>query len=177
MTTGHPVLAEFQAACQKYYACLVLANRGISQSARQMSRTPAPPDAKVFFSDVDPAKQRATATLKRADLLAFSADDGHFADTLSKAMLITLYAEWDEYFRPKFANSIGVQASKVRCNLLGDLRHIRNCIVHAKSVVTTEHLKLKELKWRIGPGPLLVSAQMMREFIEQTHSLTVNIID
>lgn len=175
MSTGHPVLADFQAACQKYYACLVLANKGIHQSAQEMSSAPAPPEARVFFSEVDPTKQRATATIKKTDLLAFSANDGHFADTLSKAMLVTLYAEWDEYFRPKFAGSIGVPSGKVRCNLLGDLRHIRNCIVHAKSVVTTEHLKLKELKWRIAPGPLLISAQMMREFIEQTHSLAVYI--
>jgi hypothetical protein len=103
--------------------------------------------------------------------------DGEFFDTIAKSLLVLLYSRWDEYYRPLFANDIGADPKTVRCNLLGDLRHIRNCIVHAKSVVTNEHTKLKVLPWNIKPGPLVITREMLTLFVEASHQLVVEVHD
>jgi len=177
METGHPLLAEFQAACQSYYACFVFSISGVKKFSEQLSKTPSSKGTKVFISAKDPTKQKATATLTVDTLLKFAAPDGHFADTLAKLMLVKIFTDWDEYYRPRFAEAIGVESNRVQCDLLGDLRLIRNCIVHAKSVITNEHQRIKILAWQLSPGTLLVTDGMFTQFIEQSHHLVVEIKD
>lgn len=139
-----------------------------------VSTTP-PKGARIFISETDPNEKPATATLPAEDLIRMTRHDGEFFDTVAKSLLVLLYARWDEYYRPLFAKDIGADPKTVRCNLLGDLRHIRNCIVHGKSVVTTEHAKLKALPWSITPGPLVVTKEMLTVFVEATHQLVVEV--
>jgi len=174
METGHPLLAEFQAACQSYFACFALANMGMKTFSEQLSKVPGPKDATVFLSAEDPTKRKATATMTIGELLNFAAPDGHFTDTLAKSMLVRIFTAWEEYYRPMFAEAIGVDdPDRVKCDLLGDLRLIRNCIVHAKSVITNEHIRIKVLAWHLSPGQLLVTDAMFTQFIEQTHRLHI----
>ncbi len=177
MPTGHPILAEFQAACQEYYACFVFAKGGLKHSSDQLLQSgQSPAGTRVFISAEDPTKRKATATIDKTQLQKLLTADGHFADALAKSLLVTIYAEWDEYFRPRFAASVGAKPSAIRCNLLGDLRHIRNCIVHAKSIITSEHTKLKTLTWTLTPGPLVITGAMFTQFIELTHELIVELV-
>lgn len=176
MTNGHPILAEFQAACQEHYACFIFATSGLKSISDPMLRAePSPKGARVFIGAEDPTKRGATATIDKAELQKMVAPDGYFADTLAESILVSIYAKWDEYFRPRFATSVGAKLGEVRCDLLGDLRHIRNCIVHANSVITNEHAKLRSLAWSLAPGPLVVTGSMFTQFIEQTHGLTVEV--
>jgi hypothetical protein len=172
---SHPLLAEFQKECQSVFACYVFATRGIEDAKKMIVSTSPPKGAHVFISDVDPNEQRAAATLLAEDLVQMMQHDGDFCDTIAKSLLVLLYARWDEYYRPLFAKEIGADSKKVRCNLLGDLRYIRNCIVHAKSVITNEHTKLKVLSWSIAPGPLVVTKEMLTVFVEASHHLIVEV--
>ena len=99
--------------------------------------------------------------------------DGDFADVLAKALLVEIYSDWDEYFRPRFATTIGAKKNKVRCELLGDLRHIRNCIVHDRSVLAAKHTRLARLRWHLSPGPMLITQDMFSTFVEQANDLEV----
>lgn len=176
MPKGHPLLAEFRAACQRSYACFILANAGVAKLAQVMQRAPsAPSGAVVFIGAEDPTKRRATAAIPRAELQELTQPDGAFTDTLAKSILVLLYAHWEEYYRPQLATAIGVLPEQVRSDLLGDLRLIRHCVVHAKSVVTNEHERIKVLSWPTSVGPLVITENMVTEFIELTHELVVSV--
>ncbi len=56
---------------------------------------------------------------------------------------------------------------------MGDLRLVRICIVHGKSVVTTEHTKLKELKWQLAPGEFRITNDMFSGLIDQINKMQV----
>jgi hypothetical protein len=172
---GHPLLAEFQKECQSVFACYIFATRGIEHAKEMIASTSPPRGARVFISKVNPYEKHATATLLAEDLIQMMQHDGEFFDTIAKSLLVLLYARWDEYYRPLFAKDISADPKKVRCNLLGDLRHIRNCIVHAKSVITDEHTKLKALPWSIAPGPLVVTKEMLTVFVEASDELVVEV--
>ena len=175
--SGHPLLAEFQKECQSTFACYVFATRGIEHAKEMITSTSPPKGARVFISETDPNLKAATATLLAEDLVEKMRRDGEFFDVVAKSLLVLLYAKWDEYYRPLFAKEVGAEPMNVKCDLLGDLRLIRNCIVHAKSVVTNEHKRLKLVPWKLSPGPLVVTKEMLALFIEATHHLIVQVHD
>ncbi|HHQ4453503.1 TPA: hypothetical protein ACSP0N_004161, partial [Aeromonas veronii] len=49
------------------------------------------------------------------------------------------------------------------CPLMGDLRKIRHCIIHHKSIVSDNGLSFEYLKWIFQPGPLNITYEMFRE--------------
>jgi hypothetical protein len=61
----------------------------------------------------------------------------------------------------------------VRSDLMGDLRLIRHCIVHNKSVITSEPEKLKDLKWQLAPGELRITYDMFSGLIDQINRMQV----
>ena len=111
--------------------------------------------------------------MRQLDLYEKMKHDGEFADVLAKALLVEIYSDWDEYFRPQFASAIGTVKNKVKCDLLGDLRHIRNCIVHDRSVLAAKHAQLTSLRWQLTPGILRITQDMFSVFIDQANQLEV----
>ena len=175
--TGHPLLADFQKECQSMFACYVFATRGVEHAKGMITSSPPPKGARVFISEVDPNVKRATATLLAEDLVEMMKHDGEFFDAIAKSLLVFLYSKWDEYYRPLFAKDVGTDPKNVKCNLLGDLRLIRNCIIHAKSIITNEHTKLKVIPWTLAPGQLVITRETLTSFTEATHNLVVEVHD
>jgi hypothetical protein len=174
MTTARAILSEFQRICHQHYTCFVLATGGVNNFVRDIAN--GPPATVVFLSAQDPTKATPTARITMGELRALGTPDGQFSDVLAKAILVSLYSEWDEYFRPRLAESIGVPKNAVRSNIIGDLRLIRNCIVHSQSVVANEHQRIVALSWPTIPGPLKITLQMMTELFNKLNSLEVNVV-
>jgi hypothetical protein len=62
------------------------------------------------------------------------------------SIIVFVYAYWDEEIRPQIAKIRGVQKNEVRLDVFGDLRILRQNIVHHSGVLeTAEHAKLKVL--------------------------------
>jgi len=166
MTQGHPILTEFVEACQRHYACFILSVDGLSSQKNVYANSP--PGAKIHISDKDPTKHPPTATLLISDLKQYIEKDGAFADALAKSLIVTIYSEWDEFYRPRFAKSIDVKKNSVMCPLIGDIRIIRNCIIHDNSVLKEKDTKLGTLDWNLSPGDLVISQRMFEIFIKQS---------
>ena len=75
---------------------------------------------------------------------------------------------WDEKIRPQIATVRGVKPNAVMLDELGDLRILRNCIVHNRGIVSAgEYSKLKFMTNICRPEEELVLTheQMHRVFI------------
>jgi hypothetical protein len=171
MTVGHPILTDFHQLCQQHYTCFALATGCVSNYVSEFAG--GPPATLVFRSTELSNQVTTVARINIETLRDLGAPEGPFADTLAKAILVSLYAEWDEYYRPKYAKSIGIERNAVRSNLMGDLRLIRNCIVHAQSVITNEHKRCIVMPWPKQPGHLKITFKMMTEFFSWTNHLDV----
>jgi hypothetical protein len=173
VSRSNPVLADFQAECQKYYALYVLAVSGL-QSRRKHFKN-AKPNQKILFSDKDPTKHAPTATLLVSDLYQFTRKDGAFADALAKSLIVTIYAEWEERYRGAFAKDRGVSKRQIRFRLMGDLRKLRNRIVHARGDLRPSDVIFETLSWRLEPGPLLITQEMFAGLIKQLGDFVVEV--
>lgn len=66
---------------------------------------------------------------------------------LSYSVIVFIYTYWEDEIRPRLAKAVGKDDKSVTSDIMGDLRCIRNSILHTKGVFTPEwHGKLMVLK-------------------------------
>lgn len=66
---------------------------------------------------------------------------------LSYSVIVFIFTYWEDEIRPRLAKTSSVEAKDIKCEIMGDLRCIRNSILHTKGVFTAEwHKKLVILK-------------------------------
>jgi hypothetical protein len=66
---------------------------------------------------------------------------------LSYSIIVFIYTYWEDEIRPRLAKATGTEIASIRSDIMGDLRCIRNSILHTKGVFTPEwHGKLIVLK-------------------------------
>ncbi|SRR6266566_1660731 len=72
------------------------------------------------------------------------------------AIVVFIFAYWDEELRPQIAKTRGVQPNNVQVDALGDLRILRKSIVHNGGVITaSDHRKLTVLSGICKPDSKL----------------------
>jgi len=83
----------------------------------------------------------------RADqFLTVNSEAGFNERQVCWSIIVFMFTYWDEQIRPKIAAVRGVKPDEIRVDALGDLRIIRNRIIHNKGVLSSgDHAKLKKL--------------------------------
>lgn len=66
---------------------------------------------------------------------------------LSYSVIVFIFTYWEDEIRPRLAEAANVEAKDIKSEIMGDLRCIRNSILHTKGVFTPDwHKKLVILK-------------------------------
>ena len=112
------------------------------------------PNQSLFIGTGHPDKGNVHSEVQMAEAVKNSQKDGPFSDAVAKSLLVSIYSEWDELFRHRFAAEVGAKAEDVSCDLMGDLRWVRHWIVHNKYRIDNNCSKYPPAK----PGALMVSA-------------------
>lgn len=174
----HPkdvVLEAFQRRVFEYFTGYTFAMNGMSMVVDSMPE-PINPSQNVFIGVGPPEKGVALARLNYVDVRRDAAEDGAYLDRIAKALLVLVYAEWDEVTRPQMALSYGTESKLIRSDLMGDLRLIRNWIVHNKSVVDKRVSGLKVLEWELEVGQTIVITKLrMQQFMQEMNQMLVEI--
>ncbi len=106
--------------------------------------------------------------IRAADYLAANATGGSNEQQHAKAILLFLFTYWEDEIRPRLATAKGVSVQEIRSDVMGDLRIVRNVILHAKSVMRSgRHSDLKRL------GELFAVDQPLRLSYESMHKIFV----
>lgn len=113
----------------------------------------------VWDSLEDPSRPDAihSSIRKSSSYLADNAEAGFNEQQICWAIIVFLFAHWDEEVRPSIARVRGVKPNDIKLDALGDLRILRKAIIHAKSIVSAqEHAKLQKMADFIKPNEKLV---------------------
>lgn len=169
-------LADFQLDCQKYYICYALATKGLSDYAEKLLKELNPDRAKsLILGTGHPDDGKWHGSIEFGELFDSSRKNDVFADAIAKSFICAIYSSWDERFRHAVAEEVSSKQKNVNSDLMGDLRHVRNCIVHKKSIITDELSKIKELSWSLSVGYLVVTDEMFRDLIDQINQMLVKV--
>ena len=102
----------------------------------------------VWASYEDPSKPDIihNRIIRASDYIAANSKDGSNAQQHSQAILVFLFTYWEDEIRPRLAISKNVELQEVCSDIMGDLRILRNVILHAKGIIRSDkHKELKKL--------------------------------
>lgn len=70
----------------------------------------------------------------------------------SQAILVFLFTYWEDEIRPRLAAAVGKTSNDIRSDIMGDLRVLRNVILHSKGVIRPDkHGELRKLTSMFAP--------------------------
>ena len=110
--------------------------------------------------------------IRATDYITANSKGGSNEQQHSQAVLVFLFTYWEEEIRPRLAVLKKVKLEEIRSDIMGDMRILRNLILHAKGMMRSEeYKKLKKLTDMFSIGqPVHISYENMHKifvFIKQ----------
>ena len=106
--------------------------------------------------------------IRAIDYIAANSKDGSNEQQHSHAVLVFLFTYWEDEIRPRLVTSKGVESQEIKSDIMGDLRILRNVILHSKGIIHPEkHRGLKKL------GDMFVVDQPIHVSYEGMHRIFV----
>ena len=124
----------------------------------------------VSASYEDPTKPDIvlSRTVRASDYLAANAPGGSNEQQHVRAVLIFLFTYWELEIRPRLAKARGAEVGDIKSDIMGDLRTLRNVILHAKGVLgEDDHRTLRKL------GPMFKVAVPLHVGYEDFHKIII----
>ncbi len=161
-----------------YMDCLAGFQGNMVRIHRQVARVQRPTGRQIkdgqpvmmYASVEDPSSPDVIhhRIIRTQEFLAINAQAGFNEQQVCWSIIVFLFAYWDEEVRPQIAEVRGIKPEDVKVDALGDLRLVRNSIIHNKGVLSsTDHARLKELAALLKPDRKITFShdQMHKLFI------------
>jgi len=118
------------------YSFARLGLRSVAETTARLPPMPQNPDPTHYIGLGDPTSPEPFWAWPRSELLWQVAQDGPAETHLGQQWIAYVYDGWQEAFRPRLAACHGCEKGDLRYPVLGDLRHLRNDVVHHRGVAT-----------------------------------------
>jgi len=100
---------------------------------------------------------------------------GRNAKFLGNICVATIYQFWEDHYRERIASVFDVEKTEVRSDLFGDLRLLRNSIIHNSSIAITDIEKCKVLKWFRKGDEIFIDGKKFEEITKLVRELRIQI--
>ena len=177
------LLEDYRSDCQRQFCAFSGSVNGRLLAYDKFSSLLKSRDNTFFVGtgkpDTEQRLGRSTiAQMRQGDFLNNLKAGGAFEDQNAKAFIVMIFHRWDDQFRYLIAKVLSVPKSAVQCDLMGDVRHIRNSIIHEDSEITDRiinKLRILPLIWTLQPGKLRINNQMIHSLMEQVNAIRVRV--
>lgn len=89
--------------------------------------------------------------------------------------VVVIYQFWQDHYRKEIAKSLRVEERQVACDVMGDLRHFRNSIIHNRGVAQEEIKCYEIFKW-FNPGDtIFLTREMYTEIAKQISGMRIDV--
>ena len=89
-------------------------------------------------------KEGTELGIKAKDYISANSHGGSNEQQHAQAVLIFIFTYWEDEIRPRLSASKGVDPKKINSDIMGDLRILRNVILHSKGIIKPD--KYRSLK-------------------------------
>ena len=83
--------------------------------------------------------------------------------------LVDLYTYWEDHYRAQVAAALSMEKEAIRVPVFGDVRHIRQSIVHHRGIALPEVEKCQVLKWFQEGDRIAVSTSQFRQLAREVN--------
>ncbi|MBP0047549.1 hypothetical protein H9C73_02275 [Marinobacterium sp. AK62] len=92
--------------------------------------------------------------------------NGRNTNYVSKFSTAMIYEYWENQYRGLFADAVGIKKSDLKSDIFGDIRLIRNDILHCRGKASDKNCgKAKILKWFKEGDTVYITERMFEEII------------
>lgn len=149
------ILYDFLSALDSIYGLHLDATLGFTAHSKRweemMAENPEMKDNKSYFGKGDPSNPEARYhhLVSNTDLVERNKKNGANQKLLANACIIYIYATW-ETVRTAYAKELNVVQKEIRSDVMGDIRHLRNSLMHSggvleKPLVVIDFLKVGDV--------------------------------
>lgn len=126
----------------------------------------------VWASYEDPTKPDVihNRIIRADEYLAANASGGPNEQQHARAIVVFLFTYWEDEIRPRLARVTGVEVNAICSDIMGDMRVLRNVILHSRSILRPgSHKVLKKLGSMFAiDQPLYLSYENMHKIFVLT---------
>jgi len=127
----------------------------------------------VWVSYEDPSKPDIIhhRIIRTTDYLTANAPDGSNQQQHAQSILVFIYTFWELETRLRLAAAHGCHAEDITADIMGDLRLLRNAILHAKGIIRADTLRgMKKLTpWLALDQPFHINSERMKQIFIWLH--------
>lgn len=156
-----------------------MANSGMGYIASDLENMEGyNPDGKFQIGEKDETfdSRTAVAEMKNSQAIDGMRKNGPFSQIIAHGILNWIYSLWDEEYREKIATELGEDTNNIMCDVVGDIRLLRNFIIHHKAIADERVNKLKVLTW-VSEGPLVLISEDMTRIQEAINTMNIYLRD
>jgi len=129
---------------------------------------PSPDTAFMRYGEGDPntADAKVLHAVPIGELKKRLAEDSEDYRHIANYCIVTLFQFWEEEFRPRLAQLRQVATDEIQSDEWGDLRILRNSIIHNKGVATSDVTRMKVFRWFSSGVPISVTKEQFKLLVE-----------
>jgi hypothetical protein len=86
---------------------------------------------------------------------------------LANQALVQIYQYWEDRYREEIAKELGLEKTEFKVDIFGDVRILRNAIIHNHAIATSDVERCKILTWFDHKQAIRVSPKKFEELIRQ----------
>ena len=96
---------------------------------------------------------------------------------MGQVCLVQIYGYWDDCYRAKLATSCGKETNDLKLDIMGDIRFLRNSIVHHRGVAVKDVERCVILKWFKEGDSILLTPVNFEDIISRVRNDLPSYID
>ena len=84
---------------------------------------------------------------------------------LANQSVVQIYQYWEDMYREEIARNMGICKNDLKVDVFGDLRIIRQSIIHNHGIATSDITKCKILKWFNQKQVIEIDSKMFEKIV------------
>jgi hypothetical protein len=87
--------------------------------------------------------------------------------SIGRFSIISIYSFWEDQYRGRFAEAIGVPKNSIKENVFGDIRLLRNSIVHHAGIAKKDIGKCLVFHWFSEGDTIIINNESMKAVVRE----------
>jgi hypothetical protein len=168
------VLSDLRAFLNDSVAAYATALSGVRIQAGELAAFPTPPPENpdptyhLFTDDPNLPGSKRLADWRMSEAKIQMAKGGPVETILGQQWIVFVFSGWEEEYRRRLADALGCLPNDLRFPLIGDLRRLRNDVVHHHGIATARNAaRCEVLHWFTEGDQIRLDTDHIVEFNER----------
>lgn len=128
-------------------------------------------DSPIYYGDGPlGAAHQVAHTTTIGERISRNADCGENATFVGNMALVMIYSYWEDHFRAHIATARGLTKDALKPDVMGDIRRLRQSIIHHRGIATDEIDSCKVLTWFTKGDEIFLNEQMFLQMISHVRA-------